>query len=119
MAVAADEPAASDCVLQPEIGLPPSRNDTVPEGLLAPPVPGVTVAVYVTLAPTVGLVFEAPTLVEVDPLLTVSVWGELVELACPDPLDPVKVAVSDSGEPAAANVVVHVAVPLEPLLVTG
>jgi hypothetical protein len=45
VAVADDEPAVTGCAPQPEIGLPPSRKATVPEGLIAPATPGVTVAV--------------------------------------------------------------------------
>ena len=67
VAVADDEPAVSGCAVQPEIGLPPSRKETVPEASLGPAEPGVTVAVYVTLAPTVGLVLEAARLVVVEP----------------------------------------------------
>jgi hypothetical protein len=58
-------------------------------------------------------------LVVVEPLLTVRLCAELADVACPDPLAPVNVAVSDSGEPPAANDAVHVAVALDPLTVTG
>ena len=40
----ADEPV-NDCALHDEIELPPSWKATVPPGLAAPVVPGVTVAV--------------------------------------------------------------------------
>jgi len=66
-----------------------------------------------------GLEFDTARFVVVEPGLTVRVWAELVELACPDPADPVNVAVSASGEPLAANDVEHVAVPLDPVPVTG
>lgn len=45
VAVEDDDPAVSGCALQDEIVLPPSWNATVPEGLVAPAVPAVTVAV--------------------------------------------------------------------------
>ena len=119
VAVAEDDPAVSACALQLEIELPPSWKATVPEGTVAPVVPGVTVAVYVTLPPAVGLVLDADRPVVVVPGLTVSVWAALVDPACPDPLAGVNAAVSDSGDPAAANAVEHVAVPDEPLATTG
>ena len=68
---------------------------------------------------TGGLEFDAASLVVVEPGLTVRVWAELVEFACPDPADAVNAAVSDSGEPLAANDVAHVAVTLDPVPVTG
>ena len=49
----------------------------------------------------------------------VSDCGVLVEPACPEPFEPVNAAVSDSGELPAANDVVHVAVPVDPLALTG
>jgi hypothetical protein len=119
VAVADDEPAVTGCAPQPEIELPPSWKATVPEGLTAPAAPGVTVAVYVTLLFTGGLEFDAARPVVVEPGLTVRVWAELVEFACPDPADAVNAAVSDSGEPPAANDVAHVAVTLDPVPVTG
>jgi hypothetical protein len=45
VAVADDEPAVTGCAPQPEIVLPASWKATVPEGLIAPAAPGVTVAV--------------------------------------------------------------------------
>jgi hypothetical protein len=39
------EPAVSGWAVQPEIALAPSRKATVPDGLLAPVLAGVTVAV--------------------------------------------------------------------------
>jgi hypothetical protein len=73
----------------------------------------------VTSLPAGGLVFVTASVVAVEPVFTVRVWAELVEFACPDPPDPVNIAVSDSGEPLAANDVEHVAVPLDPVAVTG
>lgn len=72
-----------------------------------------------TLPPAVGLVSEAVNPVLVAPLSTVKDCAELVDPACPDPLAGLKAAVSDSGDPDAANDVEHVAVPDEPLVTTG
>ena len=58
-------------------------------------------------------------MVAVAPLSTVSDCGPLAEPACPEPAAPVNAAVSDSGELLAANDVVHVVVPVDPLGVTG
>jgi hypothetical protein len=73
----------------------------------------------VTLPPAGGLVLSADRLVVVEPTSTVSVWAELVEFPWPDPLAAVNAAVSDSGEPEAANDVEHVAAPDGPLATTG
>jgi hypothetical protein len=57
--------------------------------------------------------------VAVEAGLTVSDCAELVEPVWPDPLDGVNAAVSDSGEPAAANDVEQVAVAEDPLPVNA
>ncbi len=51
--------------------------------------------------------------------MTVRACEELVEAASLDPLDGANAAVSDSGELAAENDVVHAAVPLDPVTVIG
>lgn len=51
--------------------------------------------------------------------MTDSACAGLVEPVCPDPVAPVKDAVSATGESAPANDAVHVAVALGPLVVTG
>jgi hypothetical protein len=55
VAVAEEDPAVSGCAAHAEMALPPSWKATVPDGLLAPVVPGVTVAVYVTALPVFTL----------------------------------------------------------------
>lgn len=45
VAVDAEEPVVSGCAAQPEMGFEPSWKAMVPEGLVAPGVAGVTVAV--------------------------------------------------------------------------
>jgi hypothetical protein len=62
---------------------------------------------------------DAASVVAVVALLTASVCAGLVEPVCPEPLVGVNAAESDSGDPVAAKVVVHVAVPVDPLAVTG
>jgi hypothetical protein len=73
----------------------------------------------VTLVPAMGLVFDADTAVVVAAGFTVSVCAELLDGTCPDPLAGLNAAVSDAGEALAGKDVVHVAVPDEPLTVSG
>jgi len=102
----------SATALQPEMAVPPSVKLTVPEGLLP-----VTVAVKVTLAPTIDGLSELATVVALGTLFTVCISAVLVEpllLASP-PYDAVmlwlptarppvvQAAVRESPEPLNAT----------------